>query len=226
MMKQKSTKIIIALIAIILIAGTIMLCTKGLVFGLNYEDSKKVEINLGKQFEEKDIKEILDDKFESMAPDDVFGKQPVLIQAIEVYKDAVSITTTEISDEQKSNLITKLNEKYGTDISTDDITIEANAHIRGRDIVKPYIVSFAIATVIVLVYLSIRYYKLNSLKVLAKSIGIMLLAQLILLAIIAIARIPIGVLTMPVVLLIYVLSTYICTTKFDKDLDKKLQENN
>lgn len=194
-----------------------MLCTKGLVFGLNYEDSKKVEINLGKQFEEKDIKEITND---------VFGKQPVLIQAIEVYKDAVSITTTEISDEQKSNLITKLNEKYGTDISTDDITIEANAHIRGRDIVKPYIVSFAIATVIVLVYLSIRYYKLNSLKVLAKSIGIMLLAQLILLAIIAIARIPIGVLTMPVVLLIYVLSTYICTTKFDKDLDKKLQENN
>lgn len=216
-MKQKSAKIIIALIAIILIAGTIMICTKGLVFGLNYEDSKKVEINLGKQFEEKDIKEITND---------VFGKQPVLIQAIEVYKDAVSITTTEITDDQKANLITKLNEKYGTDISTDDITIEANAHIRGRDIVKPYIVYFAIATVIVLVYLSIRYYKLNSLKVLAKSIGIMLLTQLILLAIIAIARIPIGVLTMPVVLLIYVLSTYICTTKFDKDLDKKLQENN
>lgn len=216
-MKQKSAKIIIALIAIILIAGTIMICTKGLVFGLNYEDSKKVEINLGKQFEEKDIKEITND---------VFGKQPVLIQAIEVYKDAVSITTTEITDDQKANLITKLNEKYGTDISTDDITIEANAHIRGRDIVKPYIVSFAIATVIVLVYLSIRYYKLNSLKVLAKSIGIMLLAQLILLAIIAIVRIPIGVLTMPVVLLIYVLSTYICTAKFDKDLDKKLQENN
>lgn len=216
-MKQKSAKIIIALIAIILIAGTIMICTKGLAFGLNYEDSKKVEINLGKQFEEKDIKEITND---------VFGKQPVLIQAIEVYKDAVSITTTEITDDQKANLIAKLNEKYGTDISTDDITIEANAHIRGRDIVKPYIVSFAIATVIVLVYLSIRYYKLNSLKVLAKSIGIMLLAQLILLAIIAIARIPIGVLTMPVVLLIYVLSTYICTTKFDKDLDKKLQENN
>lgn len=216
-MKQKSAKIIIALIAIILIAGTIMICTKGLVFGLNYEDSKKVEINLGKQFEEKDIKEITND---------VFGKQPVLIQAIEVYKDAVSITTTEITDDQKANLITKLNEKYGTDISTDDITIEANAHIRGRDIVKPYIVYFAIATVIVLVYLSIRYYKLNSLKVLAKSIGIMLLTQLILLAIIAIARIPIGVLTMPVVLLIYVLSTYICTAKFDKDLDKKLQENN
>ena len=71
-MKQKSAKIIIALIAIILIAGTIMICTKGLVFGINYEESKKVEINLGKQFEEKDIKEITNE---------VFGKQPVLIQA-------------------------------------------------------------------------------------------------------------------------------------------------
>ena len=216
-MKQKSAKIIIALIAIILIAGTIMICTKGLVFGLNYEESKKVEINLGKQFEEKDIKEITNE---------VFGKQPVLIQAIEVYKDAVSITTTEISDEQKANLITKLNEKYGTDISADDITIEANAHIRGRDIIKPYIISFTIATIISLVYLAIRYYKLNSLKVIMQSIGIILIAQLILLAIIALARIPIGVLTMPIVILVYVLSTYICTTKFEKKLDSKLQENN
>ena len=216
-MKQKETKILIALIAIILILGTIMIATKGIAFELKYQDSQKVELNIGKKIEEKDIKSITSE---------VFDKQPVMIQAIEVYKDAVSITTTEITDDQKANLIAKLNEKYGTDKSTDDITIEANAHIRGRDIVKPYIVSFAIATVIVLVYLSIRYYKLNSLKVLAKSIGIMLLAQLILLAIIAIARIPIGVLTMPVVLLIYVLSTYICTTKFDKDLDKKLQENN
>ncbi len=216
-MKQKSAKIIIALIVIILIAGTIMICTKGLVFGLNYEESKKVEINLGKQFEEKDIKEITNE---------VFGKQPVLIQAIEVYKDAVSITTTEISDEQKANLITKLNEKYGTDISADDITIEANAHIRGRDIVKPYIISFTIATIISLVYLAIRYYKLNSLKVIMQSIGIILIAQLTLLAIIALARIPIGVLTMPIVILVYVMSTYICTTKFDEKLDRKLQENN
>ena len=216
-MKQKSTKILVILIALILIVGAIMIGVKGLAFELKYQNGKQVEIDLGKEFDIKDMQSITNE---------VFGKQAVLIEQIEVYKDAVSITTTEISDEQKANLITKLNEKYGTDISTDDITIEANAHIRGRDIVKPYIVSFSIATVIVLVYLSIRYYKLNSLKVLAKSIGIMLLAQLILLAIIAIARIPIGVLTMPVVLLIYVLSTYICTTKFDKDLDKKLQENN
>ena len=88
-MKQKETKILVAMIAIILVAGIIMIFTKGLAFELKYQDSKKVEVNSGKEFEEKDIKEITDE---------IFGKQTVTIQAIEVYKDAVSITTTEITD--------------------------------------------------------------------------------------------------------------------------------
>ena len=216
-MKQKSTKILAVLIAIILIAGTIIIFTKGLAFDLNYEDSKKVELNLGKEFDRKDIKEITNE---------VFGNQPVLIQEIEVYKDAVSITTTDITDEQKSDLITKVNEKYGTDLSSDNITIEENAHIRGRDVIKPYIVSFVIATIIILVYLTIRYYKLNSLKVLAQSIGIIVLAQLVLLGIMAITRMPIGVFTIPAVLFVYMLSTYICTTKFDEDLEKIVKKEN
>lgn len=216
-MKQKSTKILAVLIAIILITGTIIIFTKGLAFDLNYADSKKVELNLGKEFDRKDMKAITNE---------VFGKQPVLIQEIEVYKDAVSITTTDITDEQKSDLITKVNEKYGTELSADNITIEENAHIRGRDVIKPYIVSFVIATVIILVYLAIRYYKLNSLKVLAQSIGIMALAQLVLLGIIAITRMPIGVFTIPAVLFVYMLSTYICTTKFDEDLEKIVKKEN
>ena len=57
-MKQKSTKILVILIAIILVLGAIMIYTKGLAFELKYQDSKQVELNLGKQFEEKDIKEI------------------------------------------------------------------------------------------------------------------------------------------------------------------------
>ena len=107
-MKQKETKILIALIAIILILGTIMIATKGIAFELKYQDSQKVELNIGKEFEEKDIKSITSE---------VFGKQPVMIQSIEVYKDAVSITTTEITEEQKANLISKVNEKYGTELT-------------------------------------------------------------------------------------------------------------
>ncbi|MGN1303021.1 MAG: hypothetical protein ACI4VO_05260, partial [Clostridia bacterium] len=169
------------------------------------------EINLGKTFEEQDIKEITNE---------VFGKQPVMIQAIEVYKDAVSITTTEITEEQKSELVTKINEKYETELKAEDITIEEVAHVRGRDIIKPYLIPFTIVTAIILVCLAIRYNKLNVLEVLIQSIGIIVLAQLVLLCIMAITRMPIGIFTIPTVLVVYMLSTYICTTKFDKDLEK------
>lgn len=216
-MKQKSTKILVALIAVILVLGAIIIYTKGLAFELKYQDNKKVEMNLGKEFEEKDIKEITNE---------VFGNQPVMIQAIEVYKDAVSITTTEITEGQKSELVTKINEKYETELSADDITIEEISHIRGRDIIKPYIIPFAIVTIVILAYLVIRYNKLNSFEVLTQSIGIIVLSQLVLLGIMAITRMPIGVFTIPTVLLVYMLSTYICTTKFDEDLENKVVEEN
>ena len=45
-MKQKETKILIALIAIILILGTIMIATKGIAFELKYQDSQKVELKV------------------------------------------------------------------------------------------------------------------------------------------------------------------------------------
>lgn len=214
-MKQKSTKILVILIAIILVLGTIMIYTKGLAFELKYQDSKQVELNLGKQFEEKDIKEITNEVFEG---------QPVIIRAIEVYKDAVSITTTEITEEQKNELVSKINEKYGTELSSDNITIEDVSHIRGRDIIKPYIIPFGIATIVILAYLVIRYNKLNSFEILTQAIGIIVLSQLVLLGVMAITRMPIGGFTIPTILIVYMLSTYICTTKFDGDLEKKIAD--
>lgn len=216
-MKQKSTKILVAIIAIILILGAVMIFTKGLAFELKYQNNKKVEMNLGKEFDEKDIKEITNE---------VFKNQPVMIQAIEVYKDAISITTTEITEEQKTELVTKINEKYETELLADNITIEEVAHIRGRDIIKPYLIPFAIVTIIILAYLVIRYNKLNSFEVLTQSIGIIVLAQLVLLGIMAITRMPIGKFTIPTVLLVYMFSTYICTAKFDEDLRNKVIDEN
>lgn len=205
-MKQKNTIILTVLIAIILIVGAIVIATKGLAFELKYQDSQKVELNIGKEFKTEDVKQITNE---------VFDNQPVKIQAIEVYKDAISITTTEISEEQKANLVNKINEKYETELKSEDITIESIPHTRGRDIIKPYITPFIIITIIILVYLMIRYYKLNSLKVLIESIGIIALSQMVLLGIMAITRMPIGEFTIPMVLLVYMISTYICTAKFE-----------
>ena len=210
-MKQKSTKILVILIALILIVGAIMIGVKGLAFELKYQNGKQVEIDLGKEFDIKDMQSITNE---------VFGKQAVLIEQIEVYKDAANIITTDITEEQKADLVTKINEKYGTELSADNITIEEHSKIRGRDLIKPYIAPLTIATAIILVYFMIRYYKLNSLKVLLKSAGIIVLAQLVLLGIMAITRMQIGELTIPFVLVVYVLSMLIVTKKFDDDLEK------
>lgn len=210
-MKQRETKILVVLIALILILGAIMIFTKGLAFELKYQDNKKVEINLGKEFEESDIKEITSQ---------VFGKEQVIIQPIEVYKDAISITTLDISEEQKNELVAKLNEKYEVQLVADDVNIEEVSHIRGRDIVKPYVVPFVVVTIIVLGYLVIRYNKLNSFEVVIQAIGVIVLAQLVLLGIMAVTRMPVGKFTIPTVILVYMLSTYVCTTKFEEDFER------
>ena len=213
-MKQfiKSKQLKIILIALVIIAGIVMIAVKGFNFDLKYQDTQRVELYLRTEFNISDIKQITDE---------VFGNQKVMIQKVEVFEDSVSITTTSISEEQKSNLITKINEKYGTELTAEDTTVEDIGHTRGRDIIRPYIIPFVIAIIIVLVYLGIRYYKLNIAKVIVKSIGIMALAQILLFSVIAITRIPIGRLTIPMVILVYLLNLFGITNKFEKDLAKK-----
>ena len=213
--KSKQLKII--LIALVIIAGIVMIAVKGFNFDLKYQDTQRVELYLKTEFNIADIRQITNE---------VFGNQKVMIQKVEVFEDSVSITTTSISDEQKNNLITKINEKYGTELATEDTTIENIGHTRGRDIIKPYIIPFAIAVIVVLVYLGIRYYKLVIVKVIGKSIGIMVLAQVLLFSIIAITRIPIGRLTIPMVMLVYLLTLFGITNMFEKNLSKKKLEEN
>ena len=218
-MKQfiKSKQLKIILMLLVIIAGIAMIAVKGFNFDLKYQDTQRVELYLKTEFNISDIRQITNE---------VFGNQKVMIQKVEVFEDSVSITTTSISDEQKSNLITKINEKYGTELTAEDTTVEDIGHTRGRDIIKPYIIPFVIAVIIVLVYLGIRYYKLNIAKVIAKSIGIMALAQILLFSVIAITRIPIGRLTIPMVILVYLLTLFGITNMFEKDLAKKKLEEN
>ncbi len=216
-MKQliKSKQLKIVLIVLIIIAGIAMIAVKGFNFDLKYQDTQRVELYLETEFNISDIKQITNE---------VFGNQRVMIQKVEVFEDSVSITTTSISDEQKNNLITKVNEKYGTELKAEDIQIEDIAHTRGRDIIKPYIIPFAIAVIATLVYIGIRYYKLNTVKVVLKSIGILMLSQVLLFSIIAITRIPIGRLTIPMVILVYLLTLFGMTSRYEKNLANRKKE--
>ena len=83
-----------------------------------------------------------------------------------------------------------------------------------------------IAVVIVLIYMGVRYYKLGIGKVLAQTIGSLILTQALLFSVIAITRIPVGRLTIPMVLMVYMLTLIGITTKMEKQLANKKQEEN
>ena len=212
-------KILTIILIIIIIAGIIVIGTKGFNFDLKYEKSQKIELYLEQEFEINDIKAITNEVMQ--------GKQ-VMIQKVEVFEDTVSITAKEITDEEKTNLITKINEKYGTELSADTTETQNIPHTKARDILMPYVVPFAIATVIILVYMAVRYHKLGSIKIILKTIGINILTQVTLISIIAITRIPFGRLTIPMILLVYLLTMIGITTKFEKDLlnKKEIKEEN
>ena len=209
---SKKTKIIITIIAIIILIGIAITCTIGLNFDLRYRDSKRMELYLEQDFNISDIKQMTDE---------VMKDKKVIIQKVEVYEDTVSITAEDITDEEKQSLIDKVNEKYGTTLSAESTQIENIPNTRGRDIVKPYVVPFGIATLIILVYMAIRYRKLGVIKTLLKTIVIAIVAEMVLLSIMAITRIPIGLITIPLVITVYLLTLIGLTTYFEKELTNK-----
>lgn len=213
----KKQKILSVIIAVIVIAGAIVTGVKGLNYDLRYQETKNIELYIAKDFEIADIKAITDE---------VMGKRPVIIQKVEVYEDSVSITAKDITDEQKQSIIEKINEKYETELSADSTQIETIPHTRGRDIAKPYITPFIISTVIILVYVAIRYRKIGVLKTLLKTIATSVVAQAVLLSIIAIIRIPVGRLTIPMIVTVYMLTLVGLTTNFEKKLEIKKEEEN
>lgn len=212
---SKKTKIVTFLVAIVIIAGIIVTLTMGLNFDLRYQDVKRIELYIGRNFEVSEMKQITDE----MLPN-----QSVIIQKVEIYEDTVSILSKEITDEQKTNIINKVNEKYGTELSADSTEITTIPHTRGRDIIKPYVWPFILATAIILVYMAVRYYKLGAIKTILKTAIFLVIAQAVLLSVIAVARIPIGRLTIPMVLTVYVLSLVGITANLEKELKEKKKE--
>lgn len=212
---SKNKKILAVLAIIIVVAGIIMIATKGFNFDLKYQKTQKVELSLNQEFKNSEVKEIAKE---------VFGKQPIMIEKVEVFEDTVAITTTEITDEQKTNLITKINEKYGTQLNQETTKIIDVAHTKGRDIIKPYIAPFAIATLAILVYIGARYYRLGIVKTILKVIAILVITQVELFSIIALTRIPVGRLTIPMVIIVYLITLLGITNNLEKCNSSKKEE--
>lgn len=217
-MKQQKAinKIIYGIVILVILAGIAVVYLKGFNFELQYQTNKMMEISIGKEFNINDIRAITNE---------VFGDSKVLLQKVEMFEDRVAITAQDITEEQKTTVVDKLNEKYGLELSAENVIIEDIPHTRLRDILTPYGLPLIIATIITLIYIAIRYYKLGIIKTILK-VGInVVLAQLFVLSIMAITRFPIGRFLIPIVLFVYAVSIFLITNKLEKDLaSKKLEE--
>lgn len=215
---SNKNKIMYGLALLIIIIGIIVVLTKGFNVGLDYMPNQKIEIYIGKEFNLNDIKNITNE---------VFGKQQVSIKKVELFEDMLSITSKEITEEQKNNFIQKLNEKYGLETKSENIDIVSVPNIKLTDIAKKYILPIAISFGIILVYMAIRFIKINSLKVVLETIINLGVIELVFASIIAITRIPVGRFTVPIALGIYILTTFCLINKFEKQLsNKKMEEEN
>ena len=141
-MKQLTikSKIVCAITILIIVAGIIMTVIKGFNFDLKNQNYNLVELNIGKQIELADIKQMTKESLDS---------NEFTVQNVEMFNDAVIITAKEITEEQKNTLVQKVNEKYSTELKEEEIEIENIPNVRLRDIVKPYIIPLAISTAII-----------------------------------------------------------------------------
>lgn len=212
-MKKEKTKlrkkILYILITLIIIAGIIVGCTAKFNFSLAYDDSKRIELYLGKDYSKSDI--------ESIAKE-CFATNDVLVQKIEFFNDSFAVTVREQNDEQLENFVNKLNEKYGTELKKDDLTIVNVPHYRGRDIMERYFAPIGIAAIIIIVYEIIRYRKLGKAKVFAKLILWPLIIEALYLSIIAITRLPISYYTLPLGIILAVITLTVVTYKNERKL--------
>lgn len=179
--KLLNKKVVILGLCLLIIAGIIVVLFKGFNVNFLLEQHEVIEFVIGKDFEMKDVENICND---------VFKDKKVVVRTIEVFDDAVSINAESITSEEKENLVNKLNEKFGTSKTVDEITIDTVANVRMRDWIKPYVQPIVISTVVILAYIAAKFREENLIKLLAKIIAIILITVLSLLSIFAILRVP------------------------------------
>ncbi len=208
MLKNKKMLSLLAIILIIVIAGTIMLFIKGMNYGLTYGDNTTIELYLETDFESADVQGIIKE---------VFGDN-IKTRQVNNLKQDVLIITKSVSDEQLNTLVSKVNEKYGLELKTDDLLITNNTKISGVDLISSYILPICISTIAILVYFMIRYRKLGIYKVTLITILTIIIILAVYTSIYAIIRLPINEFTMPIAMILYVISIILVAEKFERDL--------
>ena len=188
---SKKSKILCVILAVIFIAAIISTAIRGLKVDINYSEGVTMVLDIGKEFETKDIRDIAKE---------IWSGKDVLVQKVEVYDESVSVKVPELNEEQINNFVTKINEKYQLELTSADVSVLYNSNERLRNIVRPYIIPLIIATALIVVYYSIRF---KGVKEILNLLLTLIAVEGIIYSIHALLLLPINVFTMPVVMIAY-----------------------
>lgn len=213
---MKKNRLVYVIIAIIIIAGVINTYLNKFNFSLAYDSSVRIDVYIGKDYNTEEIKNIAKE---------VMGDEEVLIQEVETFNDMVAITVREISDEQKQSILDKINEKYETEITVDEISLTNIPHYDGKHVLNRYILPMAIAAVAIILYISVRYHKLGAVKMSARTILWSIIVELLYVSIISLVRIPVSFYTIPLGIVIEIILLIILANKFEQELETKKAES-
>ena len=213
-MKNKNL-IIYIIICLIIIAGIAVWQSKGFRTEIQYTPRKQIQLTNYTGINTSDV--------ESIASE-VLGNTTYIIQPVETFGNAVSIVAKNMTEEQRDKIVEKFNEKYNTKLEKEKVEIYSIPHTRVKDILKRYIIPGLATLCLVIVYFAIRFSKIGYKKVIAKTMLVPIVSELIVFSIISIARIPFSRLAVATGLTVYLISLIALTVMFENQRNRYIKE--
>lgn len=238
---MKKNRIVLFSLVIILLIGIIIVCQEGFKVSLNLRAHDTLKFVFDQKFEINDINKICDE---------IFKDKEYSVKTVEVFSDAIYIISPSITEEEEKALLEKLDNLYKSENDSKDneennteeekteesifdkleegskYELYHDSKVRIRDIVKPYFIPSIISAIIIVIYIAIRYRRLNDDNIFAticKTLGEMLVILLEVMSIIAIFRIPFSRALVPIIMFIIVVALCIRFAMFENEL-KKIDE--
>ena len=212
-------KIITIIVALVIIAGIVVTCVAGLNVDMKSQEHEQVMLNIDKEYKLSDIMEITKD---------VFNGKTVDSQKAGSNNKQVLVSAKEITEEEKANLVSKINEKYGTTIEEDKTEVTIVPKTKLSSTVNPYILPIIIIIVLAIVYSAFRYKALGAIKVVLQYLLGLLIIGLLVFSLIALTRLEVGTVTVSALFAGVALSLFTMTSIFERKLKnyKKQKEEN
>ncbi len=213
-MKNKNL-IIYIVICLIIIAGVAVWEAKGFRTEMQFAPRKQIQLTNYTGIEVSEVEGIVSE---------VLGNTKFMVQPVETFGNAVVVEAKEITEEQRNDIVTKFNEKYGTEVKSENVEIINIPFTRIKDVIKRFIVPGIITLTIVLIYFIIRFRKIGWKKVTIKTLLLPAVAELLLFSIISIIRLPFSRYAVACGIGLYLISIISLTVMFENDRNRIIEE--